>query len=261
MTRDPDTTKTVWLSAALRPGRVVVLWGLAMALLAPAPVRGAESSIGWYGNVGFVAPQLLAALPPGVEVEIGTSAYVGLSVETTTPDVNPDPAWGDYPGAILGWTLHVGELVFTNDPNGPLNRIEVLLDPSMSLYWPTSSVVATPPLAGISQLEADVFFQAMRSDALSTDELPPLPPEPADWNEAVTGIIDATTGVVLIDIDLKDTCIGECQPLIASVPLPEWTTWGIGIVLLLAGTASLYSKQSALRGRWISPDGSPGPPA
>ncbi|MEE2662939.1 MAG: hypothetical protein VX681_02375 [Myxococcota bacterium] len=247
------------LIAAGRRRRTAVLWSLAtaLALLAPAPGWAAESVVGWYGTVEFVAPELAAALPPGSELEVGASAYVGISVETSTPDVNPDPEWGDYPGAVVSWTLQVAGLVFTNDPNGPLNRVEVLLDPAMVLYWPTSSVVAIPSLPGLSSLESDVFFRSVRPDALPSDALPPLPPEPADWEEAVTGVIDATTGEVLLDIDLTDVCVGACQPLIAAVPVPEWATRGLGVLLLLSGAAYLYARRGALRLGWVQPDGNP----
>jgi hypothetical protein len=214
-----------------------------MALFAATPSWALGIEVGWYGTVSSVAPGLAAVLPPASGIEPGAEVYVGFVFETTTPDVNADPTRGDYEGAVVSWTMQIGSVVFTAAPAAPLDRIEVLLAPMLTIYWPTTSVVATTALAGLSAVESDVFFRTLQPNALPSDALPLFPLEPTNWDVAVAGIIDATTGEILIDIDLTDTCVGSCAVVIPAVPVPAWATAGLGLLLLLCGSAYLYARR------------------
>jgi hypothetical protein len=213
----------------------------AVALAGSAPAPAAEIEFGWSGTVIVVDPSLAAALPPDSGIAPGANAWVAFVFESTTPDANPDPSHGDYPGALVSWTLQVGSFVFTRDAGGPTNQIEILRDPLLTVYQSASSVVATPPLPGFPTVESDVLFLSFEPSPLPSDELPLAPLDPAVWDDSLAGILDPATGDPLIDIDLTAICTGACQP-----PLPEPVPMlgplahcVAAIALLLTGAACL----------------------
>jgi hypothetical protein len=219
----------------------------AVALAGSAPAPAAEIEFGWSGTVTVVDPSLAAALPPDSGIAPGGNAWVAFVFESTTPDANPDPSRGDYPGALVSWTLQVGNFVFTRDASGPTNQIEILRDPLVTLYEPASSVVATPLIPGFSNVESDVLFLSFQESALPNDALPLSPLDPADWDDSIAGILDPATGDPLIDIELTAICTGACQPPLPN-PVPMLGPLGRSVAaigLLLTGAALL----SAIRTR------------
>lgn len=193
----------------------------------------AEIEFGWSGTVINVEAGFAAALPPGSGVTVGAPVFVKYVFESTTPDIDISGTLGDYPNALVSWSLQVGDFIFTQDAGGATNEIDVVLQMGLVIYEAIESVVASPPIPGQTNLESDVFFLSLTSGQLPNDSLPlvqsELDPTDPGWDIASTGILDGA-GTLLIEADLDAICTGACQP---PLPVTVPSGGGTGLVVVL----------------------------
>jgi hypothetical protein len=190
-----------------RPSACALALGLASA---PGTAAAAEVEFGWTGTIVAVDPGLAVSLPALAGIEVGASVVGSYMFESTTPDAEPSPTEGQYPGAIVSWRMQLGIYSVDRDPAGPLNGIDVVRDLYFSLYQALASVAATPPFPGFAALDAEVFLLSIRPTGLTTDDLPLSPPSLELWDQTSAGLFSRGSTTPLVDIQLTALCAGPC---------------------------------------------------
>jgi hypothetical protein len=163
-----------------------------------------------------VDPIFAAALPAGSNVAVGSQVFVRYTFESTTPDQNPATSTGDYAGALTSFTVQFDTLAFTQQVGGATNTINVLSDAIFGFYEPVTTVDPSQSLPGFPSLRADVLFIPAVPAQLSSDAMLLTVPDPAQWADASSAILDPV-GNVLLEARLETVCVGTCQPAWPSV--------------------------------------------
>ena len=222
---------------------VLALWTV------PTPALAAEVEFGWTGSVATVDPSFAAALPPDSGLAPGATVWVSYVFDDTVPDANPgDATVGEYPNALVAYTLQVGNLVFRHTPGGSPNTIGVYPQAGFESYQALNSVTASPAVPGYANLDSDVFFGSQQSGLLPDDSLPLSPLDPPQWEIATTGLTDGGS-TTLFDADLTSICVGACQPTPPPAPVPLDERWPLAVLILACGVVLLAKTPSRGRAR------------
>jgi len=188
-----------------------------------------------------------------------TGTYI---YDSTVPDTNDSPTVGDYISSTspFGITLNVGGLVFRTDPNNVEFWVEIVNNhgnPASDNYLIRSyNNIFDIPVP--SEISTDIVWQLNDPtlNALSSDELPTVPPVLPDWDSSsdLTLLSQGDPSEEYYFIRAHVTSATLCGEIPTETPTPTSTIPAPFITIYDPNGGESIEYQSVYRIDWASQD-------